>query len=266
MIYLLSPAKGMDTSGLRDGEGKTPSSKTARLDSTKHAYTPAFSALASYYEMVARRLSTLSLLECADAFGIKGALLERSYADAQSYASLGLKEAFSLYNGTAYKEIAPLDSMSKDELAFVSEHIIILSALYGALRPTTLIHPYRLDLSVRLFSHDTLARLLQKELGGALAPYKDELFINLASREFSALIDRREFSVIDVEFYKHGSIASPKRCASTEAKRARGRAIDAIIKAKANSLEALEALKIEGFSYVSALSSDKTLAFMLDGN
>lgn len=57
--------------------------------------------------------------------------------------SLGLR-TIDAYTGVVFKAL-DADSLSKDAIDFADRHLLIVSSLYGLLRPTDTIKPYRLD-------------------------------------------------------------------------------------------------------------------------
>ena len=53
-------------------------------------------------------------------------------------------KAFYMYDGMCYKNIKR-EEFDECDLEYIREHLIIISALYGVLKPFDLINPYRLD-------------------------------------------------------------------------------------------------------------------------
>ena len=97
--------------------------------------------------------------------------------------------AIEMYAGQVFKELN-LDEYDKD---FLNEHVIILDALYGVIKPFDLIAPYRLDFKtdIGIDLKKTWADKINKELDG----FK---IINLASKEFSSLV-KHEMIEIDLD-------------------------------------------------------------------
>src|SRR5690625_2069601 len=59
------------------------------------------------------------------------------------------RQAVLAFNGDVYEGLdAP--SLSDEQLEWAQQHLIILSGLYGALRPLDLMQPYRLEMGTRL--------------------------------------------------------------------------------------------------------------------
>lgn len=160
-----------------------------------------------------------------------------------------------------------LDSytMSAEKIADLQDRLRILSGLYGLLKPLDLIQPYRLEMGTKMvvgshknlydFWKTTLTKALNKELK------KDELFLNLASNEYSSAVDFKALKVpvITPEFkdYKDGKL----KIISFFAKKARGLMVRYIIDTNAQTIEDLKGFDYEGYQFDANLSKGNTLVF-----
>ena len=97
--------------------------------------------------------------------------------------------AIDMYAGQVFKELN-IDEYDKE---FLNEHVLILDALYGVIKPFDLIAPYRLDFKtdIGVDLKETWTDKINEELKG----YK---IINLASKEFSSLV-KQEMLEIDLD-------------------------------------------------------------------
>lgn len=102
----------------------------------------------------------------------------------------GLTPAVLAYQGIAYQYMAPA-VFEKAQYEYVQEHLRILSAFYGVLRPMDGVTPYRLEMQAKasVAGHKDLYGLWGSRLYEAV---RDEsgLIINLASREYSKCIEK----------------------------------------------------------------------------
>lgn len=176
MKIIISPAKSM---ALGNGVGR---------DVKFNDYT---------YKIV-DEIKKLSLEELQKKFKLSDRLSLEMYNYYQNFENNKCYRAIDLYNGTVYKK---LNIKEKD---FFNEHVIILSALYGPIKPTDYIKPYRLDFSKVIkidgISHKTIMRdvfndYLKKHLK------EGELIFNLASFEFNKLLDFKGFDFLDIDFF-----------------------------------------------------------------
>lgn len=95
------------------------------------------------------------------------------------------------FRGIQYQYMAP-GIFEDGHIAYIEEHLRILSAFYGILRPFDGIVPYRLEMQAKLSvgRHKNLYEFWGDKLASAL--YKEsDLIINLASREYSRPIENR---------------------------------------------------------------------------
>ena len=100
----------------------------------------------------------------------------------------GSTPALLAYEGIQYRYMAP-NVFTAGELAYVQEHLRILSGFYGLLRPFDAVVPYRLEMQAKLntpfcaslydFWGDSLARVLAEE---------DGVVLNLASEEYAKAV------------------------------------------------------------------------------
>lgn len=176
------------------------------------------------------------------------------------------KQALLAYDGAVFQGIRS-GELSDQQLSFANDHLIILSGLYGALRPLDLIEPYRLEMGTKLknkrgndlysFWSNKLTTHLKKELH----KQKDNILIDLASKEYSSVIDMSKINikVITPVFkdYKNGT----HKVITIYAKRARGLMSRFIIENNITFPSELKEFNEEGYSYNEYLSSDVEMVF-----
>lgn len=99
------------------------------------------------------------------------------------------------YEGIAFQYMAP-GVFSNEQWDYVNEHLRILSAMYGVLRPLDGIEPYRLEMQQKLDGslYEFWGRKLVEQLN-------DDIIINLASKEYSKAISAYQ-KLIDIRFFE----------------------------------------------------------------
>jgi len=166
------------------------------------------------------------------------------------------------YHGLAYQNLSARD-FTLEDFAFAQNHLRILSAFYGLLRPTDALQPYRLELGCRWkvdgkslyhFWGDKLCRDL-------FAP--GEPVINLASGEYSKAVIphlRPGDRMITCDFLvnRRGRLT----CLATGAKMARGQMARFLIKNRLRDPEQLQAFDWEDYAFVPALSTESKYVFV----
>ena len=166
--------------------------------------------------------------------------------------------AIEMYTGLAFRKF-DVDSLSKDERSYQDEHLVILSAFYGPINPEKLVRPYRLDMNIGIkIDGLSLKNFWKDEFNSA---FEDgETILNLASDEFSSLIDRKKFKIYDFDFFekKDGKLKSH----STISKKSRGLMLNYICRNKIENLEDLKNFNLEGFEFAEELSKESKFTFL----
>lgn len=156
------------------------------------------------------------------------------------------KAAIATYKGQVFSNL-DYESFNAEEKAYAQEHLRILSALYGVLKPLDAIKPYRLDFIVP-FPFNLYDFWYEKinEIAG-----KDEMIINLASKEFSQLIDERNL------FHIH-FVNQDGKSPSMMVKKARGQFARKVIEKQCTKLQEIRDLRIDGFELVEETENSMT--------
>lgn len=173
-------------------------------------------------------LKTLSQEDLAKAMHIKGKTLDQTFKLYQSFDSFvsPKQSAIHLYTGVVYEGLN-LSSYSKDQILFLNEHVRILSAMYGVLKPSDCVYPYRLDFTMKF--EDLKLKDIWKDR--VIEEFKNEdVILDLASQEFSQLLDPIKDKLHKVEFVD--IVNGKEKIVSYHAKRMRGIILDFVIQAQ----------------------------------
>lgn len=167
------------------------------------------------------------------------------------------------YEGLAYQHMAP-GIFTDKELAYIEDHLIILSGFYGILRPFDGIQCYRLEMQTRLDINEkaSLYDFWKEELAEKLY-FDDELVLNLASKEYSQCIEpylneyRKMitcvFAVVDKDKLK---------VKGTLAKMARGEMVRYMAQHHIEDVQKIKDFNYLGFEYSKDLSSEDEWVFV----
>lgn len=158
-----------------------------------------------------------------------------------------------LFNGLQYKYLN-YESLDKSSKSYLDNNLFILSGLYGVLKPTDMISPYRLDFKDNVNSYKTFD-LYQQDL----VDFFDtkEIYINLMSKEYSNIIDVK-IPMIDIVFAE--LINDKIVVKSTVAKMARGSFLKYMSEIKADTIDDIKKFD-EGFLYNENYSTTNKLIF-----
>jgi cytoplasmic iron level regulating protein YaaA (DUF328/UPF0246 family) len=256
MLFLISPAKTLDYD--------TPVPATV----AKKASEPLFTAQAAELIGVLRRQTprqVAALMELSDSLAVLNAARYAAWQPAATPANS--KPAVLAFNGDVYDGLQA-KSLKAADLAWAQEHVVILSGLYGALRPLDRLQPYRLEMGTALatprgkdlyaFWGDTVAGHLNERLAGERAP----VVVNLASQEYAraALRPALRARVVDCVFEEINPDGRPQ-VISFFAKKARGLMLRHVIERRARSVVALRGFAAEGYAFDAGDSTDDRLVF-----
>jgi uncharacterized protein len=148
---------------------------------------------------------------------------------------------------------------------------VLLSGLYGVLRPLDRLQPYRLEMGTALatpqganlyaFWGDTIAEWLNARQVGERTP----VVVNLASQEYAraALRPALRARVVDVQFEDwHGG---RYKVISFFAKKARGAMARYAIQQRVRSVQALHGFDTDGYAFDTTTSTAGRLVFRRGG-
>lgn len=171
------------------------------------------------------------------------------------------------YEGIQYTHLAP-GVMSEEELAWLDEHLRILSGLYGMLRPLDGVVPYRLEMQARLAVDG--ARNLYEFWGDALyetlAAEGCDAIVNVASVEYARAVtpwarpDGPQVTTCLFGVLRDGRLRQP----ATEAKAARGTFVRWCAERGVRTVNELRDFRERGYELSAERSSDDSLVFVRD--
>jgi|SRR5690554_120059 len=250
MKIIISPAKSLDF------ETQLP---------TKKFSESVFLDKAATINKVLKKKSPKQLSEL---MSISEKLAELNYTRNQEwnlpFSSKNARPAVYAFNGDVYIGLDAY-TIPTNKLEKLQEKLRILSGLYGVLKPLDLIQPYRLEMGTNLtvgkaknlyeFWKKTVTESLNNELD------ENELFVNLASNEYSSVIDFKALKgkVIVPEFkdYKDGKL----KMISFFAKKARGLMVRYIIDNNCKTIEDLKGFNYDNYLFDESLSKENKLVF-----
>lgn len=172
-----------------------------------------------------------------------------------------LTPAILAYDGIAFKYMAPA-VFEYEQLDYVQEHLCILSAFYGALRPMDGVTPYRLEMQAKaaIGGHKDLYDLWGKRLYDVVRD--DGLIINLASKEYSKCIEKYlsdRDTYITVSFVER--LGEKLVTKGTYAKMARGEMVRFMAEKQITDPKDIKAFHRLGYVFRQELSSETEFVF-----
>ena len=207
------------------------------------------------------RLKKLSMNEMGNLNRTNDKLTEKAYYDFQDFDFRDLPNpALFSFDGLVFKQFSMADF---DDLAYLNDHVYILDAFYGLLKPMTGIRDYRLYFDNTMYDlYEFWGDDLYKKL------FEDnDLVLNLASKEYTKTIspflkDSDKFLTVDFKENRGGILKS----IVSYTKQARGAMLKEIISNKIEDVEEIKALNINGYTYDPYNSKPDTLTFVRKGD
>jgi len=217
-----------------------------------------------------RVLQTLSAPEIAQLMSISPALAAlnvQRYAQWQPACDTHTaRQAILAFHGDVYEGLQAA-GFNDEQLQWAQAHLVILSGLYGVLRPLDLMRPYRLEMGTRLQTSkgntlyawwgDTITQALNAQVQSHAHPW----ILNLASEEYFKAVHVKALRapVVQCVFqdYKNGAW----KVISFYAKRARGLMARYVITQQIQTPQALCDFADEGYAWAPEVSSDTKLVF-----
>ena len=199
--------------------------------------------------LIQTKLKEFKKSEIGKIMKINKKLLDETYNNIQNYDNLPNSNAFESFNGLVFKGLQK-DIYMKEEYEYIEDNLVILDALYGILEPGTLIKPYRLDLKMKI-------GLNLYSLWNISDYFKEELIINLASKEFSKLIDKSNY--VNISFFQHKENTYVNQ--ATYSKQERGKFLNHLILNKIDNINQMKKYNNNGYTYNDYLSDERNIIF-----
>lgn len=199
-------------------------------------------------------LQKLTIPEIKKIMKVNDKIAEENYMRYQNFKEVN--SAIFTYTGLQYKNLdAP--TLTADELTYAQNHLYILSALYGLVRPFDEIGLYRLDLTMNIkIKEKSLVEYWRKPIEKQL---KNEVIVSLASKEYEDLLSE-DLNVISIKFLIEKDNKYLNQ--ATHSKIARGLFMRECIQRKVANIEELKMIEVSGFKYDAKLSEEKIYVFI----
>lgn len=209
-------------------------------------------------------MQKLSYEEAKKLWGCNDKIARQNFERFQSMnLTKRLTPAILSYDGIAYQYMAP-SVFENGEFGYVQEHLRILSAFYGVLKPMDGVTPYRLEMQAKAKIAGTKdlydywgERLYQEVLDDS------HVIINLASKEYSKCIEKYLTSKDQYITCIFGELADGKVVQKgVYAKMARGEMVRFMAENHVEDPEDMKKFDRLGYRFCEELSDEKTYVFI----
>lgn len=246
MIVLLSPAKTLDEQAVQVADATLPRFRTKSANLVKVLRKKSVPALRKLMG-ISEKLAVLNA--------------DRYQAYSEEFTEDNAKPAALMFKGDVYTGLEA-NTLTETEMQFAQQHVRILSGLYGLLRPLDLIQPYRLEMGTRLrqgkrknlyeFWDTTITELINEDLQSS----GGEEVVNLASQEYFHAVKADQLSGKLVNIHFKEDRDGKLKVISFNAKKARGKLAQLMIKERITKAESLKELVADGYTYSAELSTE----------
>jgi len=251
MKLVLSPAKSLDF------ESKVPNNTATQAQFLNES------------ERINKLLKKKSAKSLSKLMSISDALGQLNYERNQEwqlpFTTDNARQAIYAFSGDVYRGLDAY-TIPNEKFEKLNNTVRIISGLYGLLKPTDLIQPYRLEMGTKFpvgknknlyeFWKNPLTKVLNDELE------EGELFLNLASNEYFKAIDTKTLKVpvvtCNFKDFKNGEY----KTIMTFAKLARGYMARYVVDANAQTLDDVKGFNYEGYNFSERMSTETELVFI----
>ena len=221
-----------------------------KSDSLLEATIPVFKKEA---DQLAEQLAKLSTEELSSMMKVSESIAELNANRFRNWNKNDAveKRAIFQFEGDVFKHLGAKD-LNEDQIQYMNNNLRILSGIYGLLKPSDEMNPYRLEMGTRHnfsgsvslyeFWGNKIAKELSDELG-------DAYLFNLASAEYFSSVSKflNSEKIINFRFL---TLSNGKaKVVGVIAKRARGEMAKYLIQNKVTSNEGIERFSALGFEF-----------------
>lgn len=206
-------------------------------------------------QRILEEIASWSIEEIIERYKVSPKIAKEVERNFQNFEECNL--AIKTYQGSSFKNMN-LASWSNDTLTYADNHLCILSALYGVVKPLEAIALYRLDFATKIGIN---LYEIWKPIVTNYFNRINEPILNLASEEYSNMIDFNSLNVpfITVQFIEN--VDNHFVIKGTYAKIARGKMVEAIMTQKIDNIEDIKSIHFLNYQYNDAISTDDTYIF-----
>ncbi|MBF8437294.1 YaaA family protein [Halanaerobiaceae bacterium Z-7014] len=204
-------------------------------------------------------LKSLPKDDLGEELDIQGNLLDRTF---ELYQEHSFEDetipAIECYNGAVFKEI-DLENFNNKQLSYIQEKLVILSPIYGPIHSNTEIWPYRLEMRLKP-DNINLYEYWQEVMESYFAD--TDLIINLASNEYSKVVEKNFQGKIVDFYFKEEKEDSSLKTVGYYVKQNRGKLLNELIKNQVKSLDKIKEIDLDGYRFNEAESDENNFYFI----
>jgi cytoplasmic iron level regulating protein YaaA (DUF328/UPF0246 family) len=219
-------------------------------------------------EQIIRYLRSLNKRELADVLQISQQLATLNYQRYKNWHETETKSAVWLYSGDVYNGLDAF-SMGKKSVSYAQNHVLIISGLYGLVRPLDGVRPYRLEMKFLLKGPwgGSLYEVWQDKIAEYIKNRGEETILMCASPEYSKAVTAalpKSIRIVKPRFMQETDSSMKEK--GLFAKYARGSLARWVIDNRVDKPTELKNYDKDGFLYSAELSSENEIVYIVPKN
>lgn len=213
-------------------------------------------------EELARYIKTLTVAQLQKAMQLSPAMASKTKELLQSWQpGAPTLPALDIFLGDIYSGLQ-VQTFSQQDRNYANDHLLILSGLYGVLKPLDEIHPYRLEMGYKLPDYPSLYAFWGSVIARQLP--NDQPIINLSAVEYTKALfpHLKDATIITPKFLTISPKTGEPTFVTVHTKIARGAFARWLIQERIEDLAELKAFNDLGYRYTAAPSSPEEPVFV----
>jgi uncharacterized protein len=216
---------------------------------------------------IMKSLYKLQVNEIKDLMGVSSKIAEECYSWNKEWLhnhqnNRNLVPAISMFSGEVYRSF-DYATLTPNQLALANDRILILSGLYGVLRPLDLVSPYRLEMKTKHNWEKNCSFLYQFWADRPSNVLNESpIIVNLASQEYFAALDSKKIKGrIITPLFKEKQNGTLKMV-MMYAKNARGKMARFLIQNELSDINDLKKYNVDAYTYDATHSTEDEWCFV----
>lgn len=245
-------------------------SPAKKMEHQDFAYEHALPAYITEAEELFHALEALERDQLKQLWACSDALCDENierFEELRDYfaGNVSASPALMSYVGIQFQHMAP-QVMREDELAYLQNHLRILSGMFGCLKPFDAIVAYRLEMQAKLAvnGNKDLYAFWGEKLFDELTKDGTETLVNLASKEYSKAVEpyAKDIAFITCNFYQEDKKKGKLVQRSTEAKSTRGAFVRWCAEQALEEVADVRDFRERDYLFAADISDEKTFNFI----
>lgn len=212
---------------------------------------------------LAKYLKTLNIDQIKDSMKVSEKLAVEIKRIINDWTTVGTGAAMFSFRGDIYSGLQA-ENFNKQDIEYANKHLLILSGLYGVLRPLDAVSAYRLEMGYKLpdEKYNNIYKFWGDKLSSELK--HDELVVNLTSVEYGKVIlpSLNKSLIINPIFYTYNSKTKKNANVAVHSKVARGAMAHWLIKNRIEDAKKIKDFSNLGYKYDKNLSQPNSPVFV----